>query len=255
MTRTGIDNIPAAQKVLWLIFKAYLRVCHGFETHFPEGSPPPRGPFLALTSHFSILDVLALIAADPDHPHTTVAMKDSVMRFPVVRHVLRAWGAVSVKRDGHDLGAIRDILHILHQGRGIAIAAQGTRSRTGHLGPMDPVLMRLAVQAASEGIPVIPIVETGTYEAMPAGAWVPRPHKIRVIAGDPIDLSPWVGRKVDEARLAEVAALIQSKIAALLPPERRPAPDTPALGPLRVMPNGRRHRQKTSVVVRKVKLP
>jgi hypothetical protein len=47
----------------------------------------------------------------------------------------------------------------------------------------------------------------------------------------PIDLSPWTGRKVTNADLEEVGALIQGRMAALLPPEQRPLPGTPVLTP------------------------
>ena len=222
------DTRPPVQRLVRLLLSAYMRIYHRMEIDYGPGVPA-RGPFLALTSHFSLLDPVALIVADPDHPHTSLVVRDSFVRVPIVGQVLRAWGAVTVARDGRDMAAVRGIWRVLRQGRGICIAAEGTRSRTGRLGPLHPVLVDLALRVAREGIPVVPIVEAGTFEALPPGARFPRPKKIRVVSVGPVDLSPWLGEHLSRAQLSEAAAFIQCKLAELLPPEQRPAPSTPSL--------------------------
>jgi 1-acyl-sn-glycerol-3-phosphate acyltransferase len=142
------------------------------------------------------------------------------------------WGAVPVAREGRDMAAVRAIMEFLQKGRSVGIAAEGRRSRTGRLGPMQRVLVRIAVNAACRGVPVVPVVALGTYEALPPGAWFPRPHTIRVIVGDPIALQAWCGRKMDESSLEEASSLIQVTLAQMLPPERRPLPGTPAVSSL-----------------------
>lgn len=228
MRRFNFDLVPL--RVLRSVLGVYLRSYHRLEIR-SQGALPVGTPVLALTSHFSVLDTVACMVADPWFPKSTFVVKESLLRVPVVRQVLRSWGAVSVARDGGDLGALRQIINELRLGNSICIAAEGTRSRTGRLGAMNRVLVKLALDLACKGTPVIPVVETGTYEALPPGAWLPRPYKIRVVAGDPIDLRAWCGRRLTEAELSEVGAAIQRRLALLLPPERRPAPSTPALTP------------------------
>lgn len=221
------QNSPAAERVLRSLFAVYLRLWHGFEVHYGP-SVPHRGPFLALSSHFSLLDPVALIVADPDPPRTTLVVSAHMMQVPLVSQVLKVWGAVPVARDGRDIVALRLIRRVLGAGRGICIAAQGTRSRTGRLGPMHPALMRLAAGVARDGIPVVPIAVVGSYESLPPGAHFPRRHKIQVIADGPVDLvSEESVRRGDG--LARVAEIVQDGLSRLLPPERRPAPGTPAL--------------------------
>ncbi len=216
------------------LFKAligfYMRVYHRLEVEVPDGLPA-EGPFVVLTSHFSNLDTLSLICADPYYPWTTVVVKNEFMEKPLMRMALESQNGIWVKRDGRDVGAIRKILRVLFdEKRGICIAAQGTRSRTGHLGSMDSTLMKLVLDLARRGVPVFPVAEIGTFEALPPGAHFPRPGKIRVVLGKPIDFSELGQGKSGEEELALVAGLIQAKIAELLPPEHRPLPGTPALG-------------------------
>jgi 1-acyl-sn-glycerol-3-phosphate acyltransferase len=165
--------------------------------------------------------------ADPYYPVTSLVVKESMTKVPLVRQLLQTWGAVAVARDRRDISAIRRIFQVFRSGRGICIAAQGTRSRTGRLGPMNGVLMRIAIDAAAKGVPVFPVVEIGTYEALPPGAWLPRPHPIRVVSGGCLDFSRWIGRKLSDDDVTAVAQYVQSKLAELLPPERQPAPGTP----------------------------
>jgi len=221
-------TLRLVQAAVQALFRAYLRAYHGFSVRI-EDRVPERGAFLALTSHFSILDTIALMAADPFKPLTVAVVKESLMDAPVIGGVLRAWGMIPVSRRRRDVAALREVLEVWGQERGVCIAAQGMRSRSGRLGPMNRVLVRLAVHAARRGVPVFPVVEIGTFEALPPGRWFPARHPISVVISNPLDLMRWSGDEAEEADLEALASLIQSRIAGLLPPERRPLPGTPAL--------------------------
>jgi 1-acyl-sn-glycerol-3-phosphate acyltransferase len=191
---------------------------------------PKQGPVIGLAAHFSLLDTVALLYVDPYHPLSTLVIKESLMRVPVLRTILAAWGVIPVERQGRDVSALRDIVDVvIRQHRTVCIAPEGARSRTGHLGPMHPVLMRLVADLACKGVPVVPLVVIGAYEALPPGAWLPRPRRMRVVLGDPMDFSRWCGKRVREAELEEIGRFVQDTLAAMLPPERRPAPGTPAV--------------------------
>ena len=221
---------PRLQRILLPLLRSYLHVYHRMEVNFSP-AVPSRGPFLALTTHFSMLDVIALMVADPDHPRNVMVVKESLFGIPIVALCLRAWGAIPVARSGKDIAAIRSILAVLREGRGICIAAEGTRSRTGRLGSLSPVLVKLALMVAREDIPVVPVAELGTFEAFPPGAWLPRPRKVTVVARGPMDLTPWRVGKIGPQELSEAAFLIQDALASLLPEWQRPLPGTPALAP------------------------
>jgi 1-acyl-sn-glycerol-3-phosphate acyltransferase len=190
--------------------RAYLRLWHRFEAQGLE-HVPPHGPGLALTNHASLLDIPALIAVDHLEDGTMLA-KASLFKVPLVRQVLDAWGAIPVERKGRDLAGIRALMAALRQGRMVAVAAEGRRTRSGRLEPIHPVLARIALNA---NVPLVPIGIAGSFAALPPGAVFPRPRKILLRVGEPFRLPPGTSEE-------EAARRIRDAIAALLPPEQRP---------------------------------
>lgn len=228
-TKKRTDQNPLLQRAARAVVGVYLRLYHRLDWRF-SASLPKQGPVIGLAAHFSMLDTVALMSVDPYHPLSTLVIKASLMRVPILRTFLAAWGVIPVERQGRDVSALRDIMDVvIRQRRTVCIAPEGARSRTGHLGPMHPVLMRLVADLACKGVPVVPAVVLGAYEALPAGAWLPRPRRIRVVLGDPMDFSRWCGKRIREAELEEIGRYVQDTLAAMLPPERRPVPGTPAV--------------------------
>lgn len=196
--------------------RVYLRVWHDFEVQGLD-RVPRHGPALALTNHCSYMDVPVLMVADP-YPNSRIVAKSSLFKLPFVRQGLQLWRSIPVDRGGRDLAGVRAILLALKQGAVVAIAAEGTRSPTGRLQAINPVLARLAVAAQ---VPLIPIGIGGSFDALPRGARIPRRRKIVLRLGAPFRLP----RGTSDA---EAAARIQAEIARLLPPDQQPlAPAIP----------------------------
>jgi 1-acyl-sn-glycerol-3-phosphate acyltransferase len=211
----------AMKYVLWL----YLRLVHGYTFRYHPRLP--RGqPYIAVMSHTSLLDVPALMVADPYDPPSSMVIKQEMTDVPVLGPLLHLWGAIPVARQGRDVAALRQIRRTLADGRGLCVAPQGTRSADGRLGPVDPTLARLIVQ--SDAV-VFPVVIVGSREALPKGARMIRPHRIYLDSGPPIDLSRFRGRRLSEADLRAAAEAIRGAIEALLPEPMRARPDTPLL--------------------------
>jgi 1-acyl-sn-glycerol-3-phosphate acyltransferase len=166
---------------------------------------------LVLTNHASILDTPALMAMDP-YPDSTLLVKESVFRVPLVGQILAIWHAIPVQRSGNDVATVRALLKALREGRPVVLAPEGTRSRTGRLSTIHPVLARLAARA---GVPVVPLGIVGSFSALPAGARFPRRRKILLRVGPPLRLD----RSSPDEQLARQ---IRDSIAALLPPEQQP---------------------------------
>jgi 1-acyl-sn-glycerol-3-phosphate acyltransferase len=187
-----------------------MRVYHRLELHGAENLPP-HGPALVLVNHASLLDVPALMAVDP-YPDTTVVAKASLFKVGLVRKVLEQWGAIPVERQGRDMAGVRALLGVLRAGRVLAVAAEGRRTRDGHLQPINPVLAKIATAAE---VPLIPVGIAGSYAALPPGAVFPRPKKLIVRVGKPFRLPPRTDVEVAAKRIRE-------EIAKLLPPEQQP---------------------------------
>jgi 1-acyl-sn-glycerol-3-phosphate acyltransferase len=187
-----------------------MRAWHALDVHGAEHLPP-RGPALVLLNHASLLDVPALMALDP-YPDTAMIAKASLFRVPLLGVLLRQWGAIPVERRGRDSSGVRALLSALREGRVVAVAAEGRRTRSGRLEAINPVLAKIAATADA---PLIPLGIVGSFQALPPGAIVPRRRPVLIRVGHPFRLS----RGTDPASAAD---RIQAEIAALLPPEQQP---------------------------------
>lgn len=203
-------RLPLIRRILKPILAAYMRPYHHLVLEGTE-HVPASGPLLVVINHASLLDVPALMVLDP-FPNTATVVKASMFKIPVIGWILHQWGAIPVEREGRDSASIRRMLAVFRGGGVLAVAAEGRRTRSGHLEAINPVLARIA---ASAGVPILPVGIRGSYRALPPGAILPRRVKISVRAGPVFELR----RDMDAAEAAE---RIRREIAALLPPEMQP---------------------------------
>src|SRR5579859_5911799 len=151
--------MPRVRRIIKAVLAVYLHLYHHLEIEGME-NVPPSGPLIVVVNHASLLDVPVLMVADP-FPNTATIVKASMFNMPVVSWFLRQWGAIPVERQGRDSQGVRAMLGVLRAGGVMAIAAEGTRTRTGHLAPINLVLARIALGA---NVPILPVGIRGTFE-------------------------------------------------------------------------------------------
>lgn len=127
--------------------------------------------------------------------------------------VLRQWGAISVSPDELEIAAVRACVTILRLGGAVAVFPEGTRSRDGRLQPFRRGAARMALLAHA---PVLPAGILGTFEALPPGALLPKPVKLRVRFGRPFELEEYYGRRLTEADVTAATRRLRDAVAALL---------------------------------------
>jgi 1-acyl-sn-glycerol-3-phosphate acyltransferase len=203
---------PVLRRIVRAVLAGYMRTYHRLEEVGAEHLPP-SGPAIVLVNHASLLDVPALMVLDP-YPNTVFIAKASLFEVPFVGWLIHQWGAIAVERQGRDSTGVRTLLKALHEGKVLAVAAEGRRTRTGRLEAINPVLARIS---ASVDVPLVPVGIGGSFEALPPGARFPRPRKLVVRVGEPFQIARGTSA-------AEAAQRIQDRIAALLPPEQQPLP-------------------------------
>ncbi|NIV39957.1 MAG: 1-acyl-sn-glycerol-3-phosphate acyltransferase, partial [Anaerolineae bacterium] len=86
--------------------------------------------------------------------------------------LMRSLGLFPVDRDILDLSVVRTMFRILRSGRGIGIAPEGTRTLTGEMLPFKSGFVKLALKT---DVPIFPVGIQGSFEALPKGAYFPRP--------------------------------------------------------------------------------
>jgi 1-acyl-sn-glycerol-3-phosphate acyltransferase len=112
--------------------------------------------------------------------------RESLFRFPGIGALLRSWQAVPVDRDGGGARGLKAILDRLHAGGAIILFPEGTRTKDGRLQPARSGIGLTVIKSAA---PVIPVRVFGTYEAYGRHLTIPRPHRVIVKYGKPMDFT------------------------------------------------------------------
>ena len=112
--------------------------------------------------------------------------RESLFRYPIVGWVLRSWNSVPVDRDGGGARGLKAILDRLLKGGAIILFPEGTRTKDGRLQPARSGVGLTVIK--SEAV-VIPVRVFGTFEAWGRHMTLPRPRRIGVVYGAPMDFS------------------------------------------------------------------
>lgn len=148
----------------------------------------PEGTYLFVQNHVNVLDHCTMYAATP---HFKQGMElRAHFDVPLYGPFMRARGTIAVDPD--DPAAMlrlrRAMRAELDQGHSLLAFPEGTRTRTGRVGPFREGLFHLA---RGLGVEVVPVAVIGMWEVLPTGGWVMRPFQpVTVLVHAPI---PTVG--------------------------------------------------------------
>lgn len=154
---------------------------------------------ILVANHVSYLDPPALGVACPRRVYFMA--KEELFHIPLFGHLLHGLGAFPVKRGVPDRRAVKRALAILAAQQVLGIFPEGTRSKSGELGPAEE---GAAVLALRTGACLIPAGIRGTRGRRP----------VRVVFGPPLekdDLNP-----KDRTSVQVLSQRIMAGIAALL---------------------------------------
>lgn len=143
---------------------------------------PREGGAVLASNHQSFLDILIYGGCVPRH--AAFVARDTLADWRWLAYVMRQCGAVLVKRGSSDRKALRGMVDHLEAGDLVVIYPEGTRTRDGSLQEFKGGAL-LAARMAK--VPIVPCGIRGAFEAWPRGVWIPRPRKIGVRFGAPID--------------------------------------------------------------------
>lgn len=106
------------------IFAGTVRFFQRIHVHGAENIPKVGG-VLVCANHIAIRDPFLIAAAFP-RPVRFLAKKE-LFRVPIVRHGIRALGAVPVDRGNNDVAALRTSIDLLRLGEAVSLFPQGHR--------------------------------------------------------------------------------------------------------------------------------
>jgi len=145
--------------------------------------------------------------------------KEGVFKVPVIGKIILAAGMVPVARESKDASkALDHAVRLLNVGHCVGVYPEGTLTRDPNGWPMvaKTGLARLAIATQT---PVVPIAQWGSQIVMPTYEkkikFFPR-TPIKILVGDPLDLSPWYGKENDAEALREATAFVMRELTNLL---------------------------------------
>ncbi len=181
---------------------------------------PKTGPIIVASNHVSYLDVLFLthfLYRSGRAPR--YIGKEGVFKVPVIGKIVLAAGQIPVIREGKDAAkALEHAVKTLQAGHLLGVYPEGTLTRDSQGWPMiaKTGLARLAISTQTH---VIPIAQWGSQIVMPTYEkkikFFPR-TTIKILAGEPLDLSRWYGKENDPVALVEATAFVMRAITDLL---------------------------------------
>lgn len=161
---------------------------------------PSRGPFIITANHASEIDPVVLSAAMPFR--VTYLAGRELDRYPLLFALIRVFNPIFVRRGGPDVAAVKTCLDRLARGEVLVVFPEGGVVQPG-MGSLQPGAAFLAIRA---GVPVVPVGLLGLARMWPLRARFPRPARVTVRIGDPID-PPADMRRVDDFTCAIRRAL------------------------------------------------
>lgn len=150
---------------------------------------PRTGPVIIAANHLAFLDSFAVPLILPRRVHFLGKHEyftGAGMKGRATATFFRGVGAIAVDRSGGRaaLDALDAAAAVLARGGVFAIHPEGTRSPDGRLYRGRTGVARLAMRT---GAPVVPVGITGTDRVQPRGRAVPRPGRIGLRIGPPMD--------------------------------------------------------------------
>jgi len=167
---------------------------------------PADGPVILASNHLAVIDSFVLPITLPRKVRFIGKEEYFTGRGlwgRVKAGFFRGVGTIPVDRSGgkKSEAALRTGLQVLEEGGVFGIYPEGTRSPDGRLYRGKTGVARLAL---ASGAPVVPVAMIGTDKAQPLGRVIPKPLRVGIVIGEPMDFSRYQGMGHDRFILRSV---------------------------------------------------
>lgn len=163
---------------------------------------PPDGPVVVCGNHRSLLDPPMVACFLKRKVHFMA--KAELFNIPGFGALIRNYGAFPVNRGGMTMETMKTAVKVLKAGNMLVVFPEGTRQKSGELGPGKKGAASLALRS---GAKILPVAIIGEYR------WF-RP--MRIVYGRPIDAAEAVGHLPSSEQSDALTDRIMSAIKELL---------------------------------------
>ena len=184
--------------VLYIFFKLFNRL----EVIGGKNIPNTGGVIVA-ANHVSYLDPPVIGVALKRRP--TYIAKEYLFRVPLIGGVVRGC-CFPVKHDKPQPSVIKEAVTRLKGGGVLVLFPEGSRSTDGNF--LD-AKRGVGMIACISSVPIVPTLIEGTDRALPVGAKLLRPAKIKVVFGKPLTVR---GNETDKVSQEKISRKIMDSI-------------------------------------------
>lgn len=171
----------------------------------------PEGPQVIACNHQSFFDILAVLASLP--VRVRFVAKKELFRVPFFGWAIHYLGHIRLDRQNrkqafaaYEIAAETLVKQRMH----VVVFPEGTRSRSGLLLPFKKGPAVLAIAA---GVTVVPCYCAGTFDILPKGSILVRPHPVQLMFGPPLDAAglTYDDRNAFTERLRDAIAALRAR--------------------------------------------
>jgi 1-acyl-sn-glycerol-3-phosphate acyltransferase len=206
--------------LLYVIERCYIALMFRWRANRRCPFPSDRGA-LVLANHSCPVDPLLLWMnhhlADPQRSIRVISFimaREYFDKPGLVGWIARTMRSIPIERDGRDMEGTRAALRLLQENELVGVFPEGgiNLDGKGRLKPGNPGIAWLALRAQ---VPIYPVFIKGTptVESMTKPFYTR--SRVRVVYGEPIDLSAYYQARKSHALLAEVTGILMRTLAEL----------------------------------------
>ncbi len=175
-----------------LFFKIFFRI----KIYGANHARPGAG--LLIANHTSFYDPPVLSSSWSEEVHFLA--RESLFRIPLLGKLIRVLNTHPISRKATDLHVLRQMIHLLQEGKKLIIFPEGKRSADGQLHPFERGFAFLTQKAKCT---IFPAYISGAYEAWPTSKkWPKLFGKMACVFGTPIEWEDFEDLPKDEVEQA-----------------------------------------------------
>ena len=174
------------------------------------GHVPLKGGAILAVNHASALD--PFLGGIGLHRKIWYLGRSSLVKNRLVDFIMACQHFVPITRGSPDIAATKRIINLIRSGEIVLMFPEGTRSVDGTLRPGREGIGMFVRHARAD---VIPCYISGAWRALPKGALVPRPHKIRIAYGPLIKYEKFKDIPKSREGFQQISEKIMERIADL----------------------------------------
>jgi long-chain acyl-CoA synthetase len=169
---------------------------------------PPKGPYLITPNHLSNSDAFLLTAAMPFRVGKQVFYLGDTKFFggPVSSRLAKYGQVIPVDMEARLYNALQLSAYVLRTGKILCVFPEGSRSRDGNIKEFKK---GVGIIAKELNVPLVPVALTGTFSMMRPGQLFPRPSKVSVTFGTPLQPGDMAYEEITKELYKKVVEMLE----------------------------------------------